>query len=357
MEYNNYLLYKGVSNSIITYNGTTVTIDISNRNLNVCWSSFFAKKGWGTVADGDILSVQLWADDEFAQVNSGNGAYVIGDSNFIRNDSASGLEPFCIGRRNSIDGDNGFAFGHGLSTCGSMVVGRYNKYAEYPGHFNFVIGGGTNDTNKFNSLLVDDSGNVYTGSSGTYHTGGADYSEYFEWKDENPNKEDRVGRFVTLDGEKIHYAKQGDEILGIISASPAIVGDDFSESWCGKYETDIFGRVQTEEYTVPEEVIPADKETGEAERTIPSHTEMRMKLNPNFDATKDAAYQARGSRPEWSTVGMLGKLVLIDDGTCAVNGYCQPSVSGDGTATKADTLTNCRVMARLDSTHIKVLLK
>jgi hypothetical protein len=29
---------------------------------------------------------------------------------------------------------------------------------------------------------------------------GADYGEYFEWKDGNPNREDRRGLFVTFDG-------------------------------------------------------------------------------------------------------------------------------------------------------------
>jgi hypothetical protein len=49
---------------------------------------------------------------------------------------------------------------------------------------------------------------------------------------------------------------------------------------------------------------------------------------------------------------MLGKLVVIDDGTCEVNGYCKPK---NGTATKSDT--GYRVLARLDETHIKVLMK
>jgi|GEM_PF-1056059 len=312
---------------------------------------------------GTVLNIRYQAnfpDGSGTNYNIGYPTLVLGSWNKV----------FPCIEKGVVIGEENIAFGSSAYILGKELVSDAKHYTTvYLGQDNkplthadsrrpaLVVGNGTSDSSRFNALLLTNDGNLYTGGSGTYHTGGADYSEYFEWQDENQNKEDRAGRFVTLDGEKIHYAKQGDEILGIISASPAIVGDDFSESWYGKYETDIFGRVQTEEYTVPEEVIPADKETGEAERTIPSHTEMRMKLNPNFDATKDAAYQTRSSRPEWSTVGMIGKLVLIDDGTCAVNGYCQPSAAGDGTATKADGKTNCRVMARLDSTHIKVLLK
>ena len=296
----------------------------------------------------------------------GDGNCTIGSQNVSYGNNA-----ITIGRHNCIYHE-GTAIGRYLSDCCSSydkinamqrttLLGQFNKevYANTSAvaeECALIIGSGTTQSDVFNALVVKRNGDVYTGGSGSYHTGGADYSEYFEWQDENSNKEDRVGRFVTLDGEKIRYAKQGEDITGITSASPAIIGDDFSESWHGKYETDIFGRVQTEECTIPEEVIPADKEAGKAEKTIPAHTEIRMKLNPNFDSAKDAEYQTRDSRQEWSTVGMLGKLVLIDDGTCAVNGYCQPSASGDGTATKSDTLTNCRVMARLDSTHIKVLL-
>ena len=218
-----------------------------------------------------------------------------------------------------------------------------------------IIGNGTSDSARSNCFRVQFNGNVYGLSS--YHTSGADYSEYFEWQDENPNKEDRVGRFVTLDGEKIRYTKQGDDILGIVSALPAIIGDSPADSWKERYVTDVFGRRIIEEVTVPEQPAKTDESGVKIRPAIPEHTETRFKVNPNYDPTQEDKYENREKRPEWSTVGMIGKLVLIDDGTCAVNGYCQPSTVGDGTATKADAQTNCRVMARLDSTHIKVLLK
>ena len=36
-------------------------------------------------------------------------------------------------------------------------------------------------------------------------------------------------------------------------------------------------------------------------------------------------YVGRSSRPEWDAVGMIGQLVVIDDGTCEVNKYCRAS--------------------------------
>ena len=54
------------------------------------------------------------------------------------------------------------------------------------------------------------------------------------------------------------------------------------------------------------------------------------------------------------SVGMMGKLVAVDDGTCQVNGWC--AVGEGGKATHSDARTSYRVMARLDETHIRVLI-
>ncbi len=55
---------------------------------------------------------------------------------------------------------------------------------------------------------------------GAWTGGGADYAEYFEWLDGNPDNEDRVGITVTLDSGKIRKAEEGDTLLGVISANP-----------------------------------------------------------------------------------------------------------------------------------------
>ena len=56
---------------------------------------------------------------------------------------------------------------------------------------------------------------------GTITVNGSDYAEKFETIEDCP-----VGRFVTLDGEKIRLAQPGDDyILGVTSENPAIIGD------------------------------------------------------------------------------------------------------------------------------------
>lgn len=85
---------------------------------------------------------------------------------------------------------------------------------------------------------------------------------------------------------------------------------------------------------------------------IPARRELAPKLNPDYDHT--IKYLPRTQRPEWDAVGMMGKLVAVDDGTCQVNGWC--AVGEGGKATHSDARTRYRVMARLDDTHIRVLI-
>jgi hypothetical protein len=233
------------------------------------------------------------------------------------------------------------------------VVGKYNQDTTAPSGISdttataglFIVGIGTSSTKRANGFRVNPAGNVY--GTGTYGTTGADYAEYFEWIDGNFNNEDRRGHFVTLDGNKIRYATSEDDyILGIVSAEPAIVGDVQSEMWHDMYLKDIYGNKIVEAV----EVAEATNEHGEV---IPAHIERRWVLNPEYDP--DVKYVTREERPEWDAVGIVGKLVVIDDGTCQVNGYCYPSL--DGIATASQEKTAYRVIERLDDTHVKVFIK
>lgn len=61
----------------------------------------------------------------------------------------------------------------------------------------------------------------------TIYATGADFGEYFEWYDGNPNNENRTGYFVTLheDTGKIKIANSEDDILGITTDSEAFIGN------------------------------------------------------------------------------------------------------------------------------------
>ena len=226
------------------------------------------------------------------------------------------------------------SFVHGSYTTAdayNFVIGKFNKattaasLAENTGDL-FVVGSGLQSGAKSNALRVTAAGDVMGVKA--YAATGADYSELFMWQDGNLNNEDRRGLFVTLDGEKIRLAKSDDDyIVGVVSATPSIIGDACSDDWHGKYATDVFGA-----------------------RVLENGA---YKLSDSFDETLDDKYISRLDRPEWSAVGLVGKLIVVDDGTCQVNGYCYPSENGIAT----DSATGFRVMSRIDETHIKILLK
>ena len=225
----------------------------------------------------------------------------------------------------------------------------------------FVVGNGTGASKRSNVFRASAEGKCY--GLNAFLSSGADFAEYFEWADGNPNGEDRRGRFVTLDGDKIRYANADDDyILGVVSTIGAFIGNAYSEIWQGRYLTDEFGDYLTETVEVPETTVEREvqkvvnKLTGETTtevitEVIPAHTETRYILNPDYDP--EQKYISREFRKEWSPVGFHGQVVVIDDGTCQVNGYCKPST--DGTATASET--GYRVMKRIDNTHVRVLVK
>jgi hypothetical protein len=165
-----------------------------------------------------------------------------------------------------------------------------------------------------------------TGAAELSWTGnGADYAEYFEWSDGNPDDEDRVGMTVKLNGDKIELVSETDDtnsIIGAISANPGFVGDNAALKWRGKYLRDDFGRLLMEDYEVYawkdengddqihdiNEPVPEDLNIPE-DRIV--KTARRRVLNPSFDP--DVAYAPREERKEWSTVGLVGKLRIRTD--------------------------------------------
>ena len=252
------------------------------------------------------------------------------------------------------------------------VQGKYNK-VDANNTYAHILGGGTSDTARSNLHTIRwDNGQGFFKGGAT--TEGADYAEFFEWLDGNPDNEDRVGLLVTLDGEKIKLASAGDEVLGIISGTAAVLGDNYECEWNGKYLTDDFGRViydLVEEFIdeehvelkeVEKEVI--DEETKETKTVIEVEevktTEKKStgfwkhpRLNPNYNP--EQAYVNRADRPEWDAVGMLGKLYVRDDGTCIPNFYA--TIGENGVATSSLEKTNMRVLSRVNENIIRVLLK
>ncbi len=305
----------------------------------------------GIVEEGSSTASGKYSHSEGVSIASGDYSHTEG-----YNTTASGVCAHAEGNYTSANGNKSHTRGDNTIASGycQTAIGLSNKESADSSDL-FIVGNGRGENARSNCLRVTTTNGVYSNS--TYKSSGADYAEFFQWLDDNPNNEDRVGLFVTLVGERIRIAKPTDKhILGIISGCPSILGDVYDDQWKGMYEIDIYGRPIFEEVEVPAETMEAT-DPENPEQTIikvicEAHTEIRQKLNPDYDNTQE--YIPRSERPEWDAVGMLGKLVAIDDGTCEVDGYC--TVGEGGIATKSEQETKFYVMKRLDKNHIKVML-
>ena len=255
---------------------------------------------------------------------------------------AEGTNTLASGDSAHAQGSNTQAIGN-FSDAGGYYTIAQNSYQTVVGKYNepsnsannglanddaFIIGNGTGAAIRSNAFRVQFNGDVFS-ASGNY-TDGADYAEMFEWLDGNPYNEDRRGYFVTLEGEHVRLANAEDDyILGVVSAAPSVVGDAQGCGWQGMYLRDVRGSVIYEW----------------------ADGQQQPKLNPQYDPSR--SYVPRTQRPEWAAVGIVGKLIVRDDGSCHPNDYCGPNEQGIATA----YARGYRVMKRLDAENVLICLK
>lgn len=307
--------------------------------------------GYGSDAVGKnsaALTPYSWA--------GGENSIAIGN-----NADANAKNSMALGNNTRVDGE-------GVTAMGHFNVATYEGCSTGTSGTALVIGNGTASDNTSNACRITFGGAVI--GKAAYQSSGADYAEYFEWLDGNIDNEDRRGFFVTMEGNKIRKAKEGEYILGIVSAYPAVIGNNDME-WSGKFLLDEFGdpikktqKVIVKEYELNNDVCFTDeemetltdeerkqREMKEVEREVEAEY---FVLNPDFDP--DREYIHRADRPEWDTIGMLGVLAVFDDGTCQVNGFCK--CNDDGVATACERgFDTYRVIERINDRLIKVVFK
>lgn len=189
--------------------------------------------------------------------------------------------------------------------------------------FNFYLCNSDHNGTSDTEFKLAGDGNGFC--DGAWYGGGADYAEFFEWLDGNPQNEDRRGLPVVIDQGKIRVASSDDAasaIIGVVTGNPSVVGDAAWNRWSGKYLCDDYASYLMEAYEVwawseldedgrrvehsypadavpPGVVVPADKTVTQ---------QQRRKLNPAYDPA--LPYTPRAERPEWAPIGLLGKLRL-----------------------------------------------
>lgn len=307
--------------------------------------------GIKSIAIGNVVTASGSSSQAFGQgtVASGNYSHAEGDST-----TASGFWAHAEGSHTTASGNYAHAEGYYTTALQNQhAQGHYNSTSLATANSDsgtstgtaFVIGNGTSSTAS-NAFRVTGKGATYAKEA--YNATGADYAEYAEWADGNPNNEDRRGYFVTFDEDKpamIRKANAGDWVLGVVSGNPCIIGNS-DECWRGQYVYDEFGGIVYED--VEETYI--DEETGEEKTRIIN----QYKLNPEYDASKE--YIHRENRQEWDAVGWIGVLAVRDDGTCTPAGYCK--VADGGTATAAERgIDTYRVLERVSENIVKIVVK
>ncbi len=292
---------------------------------------------------------------------------------------------------------------HGaVSDEGALLVASFNAELSTP----LSIGGGVSispltpsGANQNLTWRIESaSGDIYT--DGTAGAGAADYAEFFQ------NCADGVipvGSLVTLDGGKVRLAQQGERILGVVSAAPAVLGNAAGLQWAGRWERDAFGAVvkravpcvswgavvHTETVEVPVKTRPvADPVDGEesapATKTKQIRTVWRKAYSgpvaiapwmdgaehgveakpddpglvyfdvqapvesPDYDASKP--YSPRKDRPEaWTAVGLLGQLAVRCSASVTAG---DDLIAGAGGLAERDQVETLRKGAQLQAMRI-----
>ncbi len=356
-----------------------IAVKESSGNVYIRYLNTSGWSAWRLITDKERVgavgsrSIALGA---YSVEASGSNSFAAGYQTKATGDTST-----VFGYLSQVSGTRSFSCGDAVKATGylNFVIGKYNLSRDTNPNecLNdlFVIGNGASETARSNAFRVNWNGYAYCKMS--YGSGGADYAEYYEWRDGNPAGTDRVGHFVTLDGDKIRIASQNDYILGIVSAFPCLIGNS-DEEWQGRWKKDIFGRLIRKEVQVPitkaeevtEPVLDEDgNETGEVRvvgvQEIPTgefRIEMQLEQVEGYDPM--AVYIERKDRPEWAAIGMLGVLAVYDDGSCQVNGYCKVADSGIATAADGEymlsegkILRGYRVIERVTENIIKVIFR
>ena len=181
------------------------------------------------------------------------------------------------------------------------------------------------------------------------------YSEMYEWSELFKYDIIPFGRFVTFaENGKIRLANDNDFIVGVTTINSAYVSDDPDE-WQGKYLCNQYGDVLLQEkMIIHAENAYDDKEEFKYITTI-SNKEVVPVINEEYD--KDKPYIKRSNRNEWIRVHLLGKCIVVDDGTLLPGSWC--TIGKDGIAIHANShsINKYYVMDRLTEDTIMIFFK
>lgn len=238
----------------------------------------------------------------------------------------------------------------------------------------FSVGGGysatsitpISETDQNLTWLIESNGGNVT-IDGSFVDTGIDYAETFENLTRGALP---VGCLVAREKgtKKVRLARPGDRILGVVSATPTVVGGD-GLNWSGKFKTDEWGRIVKEEAEIVrftyeaeiEEALPEDETITRKVKVvkeyhglvkdcpveIPQDAKRRVEYVPvqseEFDPKKK--YVPRRQRPdEWTVVGLVGQMRVRVDKTVGPDDFVAAGKDGLGTKAPDGVVTRVEVM-------------
>ncbi|WP_339224999.1 peptidase G2 autoproteolytic cleavage domain-containing protein [Paenibacillus sp. FSL H8-0332] len=301
-------------------------------NQSTASGEYSHSEGFLTVAAGPAAHAEGFSTQANGLSSHAEGSFTEANGNFSH---AEGLSTIAGAQNSHAEGNSTVVLPEHTE---AHIMGAFGETL-YPASWH--LANGTPSTPDLAAVLQGSTGNLYL--KGTVMNFGADYAEMFETVDGLPIE---PGYFVTTDGERVRKATPADKyILGVVSATPSVLGDASPLNWKGKYERDEWGRVRYEDREV--EAVRDSEDNVLA----PAYSVSAAVLNPQYKPSQ--AYVPRIDRPEWVAVGTMGKLLVRDDGTCQVNGYCLPGASGVATA----STEGYRVLARTAPDQIRIYVK
>ena len=308
---------------------------------NAATGNYSHAEGVSTTANGNYSHAEGYRTQANGVYSHAEGNNTIAKS---QNSHAEGYQTSANGAHSHAEGGNTKALG-GYSHAQNCYTITSAFYETTMGYFNktnsvatykttniaLSIGNGKSESSRGNAFEVLFNGSVKGDMS--YSTPAADYAEMFEWEDGNPDNEDRVGYFVVLHSGKIQKATSNDKlIIGIVSSTPGVIGNN-PMRWNNKYANDEWGRPVYEEVDVPYTEMVEQEDGTTKEKTF-YHKEVHRKFNPEWRG--EETYIDRTERKEWAAVGLLGKILVRQDGTLIQGKFCKANNNGKATISNDD---------------------
>jgi hypothetical protein len=207
-----------------------------------------------------------------------------------------------------------------------------------------------------------------------FNPSGADYGEMYEWES-LPDKDLR-GYFVTFSEnypDKIRIAKNSEPILGVVTKNSGIIGNSQELAWHGSVQRDKFNQpleIYDRLYDLRSfifnlgidpgqkselELIDLLKLNGKAWGDFNDPDRIKPLIHPLSPSyNSNHRYIPRSQRPEWTCVGLLGCLVVLEEnpGACSAGTYVDCSINGKAIPGKL-----YRVMKRISFDTVMIFFR